>query len=323
MSPNFSKRQDNANFTCPLGGNWYACASDSVSKFVGCCTSDPCTNGCFQGNTFSAGLNPTIYGKLPDASCEIGSSFYTCTSGITFWGCCKTNPCANNSTCAGGDLTPAFMARPEQFSAYVTASTSSSPTASATASNSPSNSDESSSNGAIIGGAVGGGIGGALIIGALIWFLCRRRKQRNQQYAAAPIGDTAHPAGREKGNATNSNYYDGQSPPPTYTSPNPNMYPASPHTPKNNPYQQYAYISEAPQELPGDNHSSSAGNRYSELPAGPSNTSRFSELPAGAAPTSAELESPQTSPTPLQTEFRRDLAKIEPGPSNGDEIARH
>jgi hypothetical protein len=159
----------------------YACGA-GTSKFVGCCTSDPCSNGCVQGNIRQGGFKVEAHGQFPDASCGASSDFYTCTAGTTFWGCCKSNPCSNTpaATCKEGDLVPAFLERPEQFNAYAP---SSSPSPSSTA-------DSGSSNGAVIGGAIGGGLGGAIIIGVLIFFFCRRRK-RNQQAAHPEVGATA------------------------------------------------------------------------------------------------------------------------------------
>lgn len=235
--------------------------------------------------------------------------------------CCKSDPCSTtDAVCPKGNLVPAFMERTEQFNFYTSATKS----------------DGGSSNAATIGGAVGGGVGAALLIGLLIWFLCRRKKQRKQQYTVGAVTDPADPNGREKAGATDSTYYGLQSrtfisgtysvekltlgtAPPTYTSPNPNMYSDSPHTPKDGHYQ-YAHISDTPQELPGNNHDSLGQNRFSELPAESSNTHRYSELPDNAALRTAELESPQTSPQPLQTEFRRDVAKTGLG---GDENTRH
>jgi hypothetical protein len=139
----------------------YACKTGS--HFVGCCTQDPCTNGCFQGNLRAGGLNISSYGKVPDASCGSASQFYTCTAGSSFWGCCKSNPCTANPACPPVNLVPAFMERPEQFAAYAPAA-------------SP---QKKSSHGAAIGGGVGGGIV-ALLIGVLIFLYCRRKKRNSQ-----------------------------------------------------------------------------------------------------------------------------------------------
>lgn len=80
--------------------------------------------------------------------------------------------------------------------------------------------------------------------------------------------------------------------------------------PNKDPYQQrYANVANGPQELPGE--VPSAEHRFSELPAGSSSSTgnyRASELPAGATRAS-ELESPQTSPRPVQSGFSTDLAK--------------
>lgn len=75
-------------------------------------------------------------------------------------------------------------------------------------------------------------------------------------------------------------------------------------------YHQYASHADGPQELAGSS-TSPVENRYSELPADiPSSmgNNRYSELPAEATRVS-ELESPQTSPRPLQGGFSSDMAK--------------
>ncbi|OAL06171.1 hypothetical protein IQ06DRAFT_301213 [Phaeosphaeriaceae sp. SRC1lsM3a] len=289
----------NITFTCPSGGKWYTCPSGS---FVGCCGVDPCSNGCKQGDLQPGGFPLADHGTFSDASCETGSNFWTCapSASQTFWGCCKSNPCNNTpaATCRQGDLTPAFLGSPEKKAAYLGA-------------------DEQGgkkSNGAVIGGAIGGGLGAAIIIGVLIFFFCRRRK-RNQKVAHAESGANASTPMMKDGFQDNNRLSTqfGQSPPPTYSSPDPNFY-QSMSPAKGNPYQpsqqMYGHEGAAPQELPAE-LASPAQNRYSELPAEASSSgaNRYSELPAGATQTTAELESPQTSPRPMQTEFSHDMAK--------------
>ncbi|KAH7381691.1 hypothetical protein BKA66DRAFT_122148 [Pyrenochaeta sp. MPI-SDFR-AT-0127] len=288
------------DFHCPAGGKWYGCAAGS--RFVGCCTSDPCTNGCVQGNIRPGGYNISHHGEWPDASCGSASNFFTCSAGDSFWGCCKSNPCAATppATCAQGDLVPAFLERPEQFNAYASASPSSTPQPSS-----------KSNTGAIAGGVVGGVVGLA-IIGAIIFFVLRKQR-RNPQPNNNDMGAAAMvPMMKEKPDERLSAQYGGQSPPPTYSTPNPdqgyyqNMDPVKGH----HSYHQYASVADGPQELPAEVLPSSA-NRYSELPGDASNstaTHRFSELPAETT-RATELESPRTSPTPLQTEFATDMAK--------------
>ncbi|KAF1913918.1 hypothetical protein BDU57DRAFT_558850 [Ampelomyces quisqualis] len=289
------------NFTCPAGGEWYACGA-STSKFVGCCTSDPCSNGCVQGNIRQGAFDVAGHGKFPDASCGSSSNFFTCAADTTFWGCCKSDPCTNTpaATCKEGDLVPAFMERPEQFNAYAP---SSSPGAS-------SSSDGGSSNSAVIGGAVGGGLGGAIIIGVLIFFFCRRRR-RNPQVVHPEVGATASTPMMKEGFESRHSAQYGQSPPPTYSSPSPyfyqNMSGGKGHTYQHNS-QKYGHEGNVPQELQAETISPAA-NRYSELPANASSHTAniVSELPAGTAQATAELESPQVSPRPLQVELSRQI----------------
>ncbi|OAL57014.1 hypothetical protein IQ07DRAFT_582281 [Pyrenochaeta sp. DS3sAY3a] len=283
------------DFHCPLGGKWYACSTGS--KFVGCCTSDPCgSTGCVQGNVRSGGYNISHYGEWPDASCGAASDFYSCSAGDTFWGCCKSNPCAATpaATCPQGDLVPAFLERPEQFSVYASASSTPTPEA-----------NSKSNTGAIAGGVVGG-VAGLAIIGALIFFLLRRQK-RNKHEDHSEAAAAAQPMmNNEKPDERHSTQYGGLSPPPTYSAPTQSYYQHP--DPSKSHYQQYANMADGPQELPAELASPNE-NRFSELPAsGPSSGHRFSELPADAT-RATELESPQTSPRPLQTEFATDMAK--------------
>lgn len=84
-------------------------------------------------------------------------------------------------------------------------------------------------------------------------------------------------------------------------------------SPKDQYHNQYAQHAVAPQELPAEMESP-VPNRFSELPAEASSSAannRYSELPAGSSSVAhtSELESPQTSPRPLQSEFQNDMAK--------------
>lgn len=135
--------------------------------------------------------------EWPDASCGSASDFYACSAGDSFWGCCKQNACAATppATCAQGDLVPAFMERPEQFSAYATAT--------ATPKSSKSN------TGAIAGGVVGG-LFALVIIGVLIFFFLRK-KRRAQNMEGDETGAARVPMMNEKPDARSSAQYGGQS----------------------------------------------------------------------------------------------------------------
>ncbi|KAE8831561.1 hypothetical protein PTNB73_07110 [Pyrenophora teres f. teres] len=203
------------------------------------------------------------------------------------------------------------MDRPEQLQAYVSASSTDASTPSTPgASASPKADTSSKSNtGAIVGGVVGGVfvIG---IIGALILFFLRRRRNRKREegYMGAATMVPMMNAEKHNGNS-NSVQYDA---PPTYSSPEQNYQQGFPVKGQQS-YHQFASHASEPQELPADVTPPRA-QRYSELPAEISqgvDNRRFSELPAGAnEPTRpSELESPETSPRPQQTEFPNDMAK--------------
>ena len=213
---------------------------------------------------------------------------------------------------------PAFLERPEQFKVY--ASVSASPT--------PASSSKSNT-GAIVGGVVGGVVVLA-IIGAIMFFVLRRR--RNQKPAEGEMGAAAMmPMMKgEKGHGSrDSVQYGGQSrtfsriftlrhmltfetAPPTYSAPVQDPYQSMSPSKGQNSYHQYAQNAAEPQELPAE-IPAPAEHRYSELPAIASHGTdnrRYSELPAeSTAGRAAELESPQISPRPLQSEFSNDMAK--------------
>ena len=111
-----------------------------------------------------------------DGSCGQASNFYSCTAGDSFWGCCKSNPCAATppATCPSDDLVPAFMDQDYQFSTF---------SSSGNATPSPS---QKKNAGAIAGGVVGGLLG-FLIIGALV-FIFLRKKRRGQTQSVETVG---------------------------------------------------------------------------------------------------------------------------------------
>ena len=256
----------------------------------------------------------TLRAEWPDGTCGIASDFWTCSAGDSFWGCCKSDPCKSTTpgTCPPGNLAPALMDQPMQFTVY----------ASGTAA--PATSSKSNT-GAIAGGVVGGVVGLALI-GALIFFLLR--KKRNQKAAEGDLGAAAMvPMGNEKNGGSPSSQIGGQSrmwpsrlrlylvlmnlaAPPTYSAPIQDYYQNMAPNKGHQSYHQYASHADGPQELQGSS-TSQAQNRYSELPADASSAManhRVSELPADATRIS-ELESPDVSPRPPQSGFSTDMAK--------------
>ena len=112
-----------ASITCPRDGSkWYACSTGSM--FVGCCKLNPCENGCEAEFVGSALLTKEAFGRLPEANCSSGSTFYSCGAGNTddtyYWGCCKSYPCFGYQIgCPAGDNGRAFMKYSYQLSEYL------------------------------------------------------------------------------------------------------------------------------------------------------------------------------------------------------------
>ncbi|EWC45262.1 hypothetical protein DRE_05989 [Drechslerella stenobrocha 248] len=165
---------------CPNGGKWYAC-SELTFGFVGCCTVNPCTSvGCAVGNLRAASLGDIAYGSAPDQACQAGGQFFTCT-GPSFWGCCKTNPCASGVGCPQDSVAPAALVESPDNPFRATATTGSGSRGSSTSSGSDGGSG--TPTGAIVGGVVGG-VALLAIIGVLIWYL---RRKKVVEETAAPV----------------------------------------------------------------------------------------------------------------------------------------
>ncbi|KAF2707306.1 hypothetical protein K504DRAFT_535823 [Pleomassaria siparia CBS 279.74] len=285
--------------SCPSGGEWYACSGTSVSNFVGCCSSDPCSTGCSQGNTKAGSFDPTYNVTAPDASCGTASNFYTCNSGTkTFWGCCKTNPCQQQQTCPDGDLVPAFMDRNEQFIAY----TGASKTTTSTPSSTPTSEVQSPQTVVIIAGAVGGGLGLAAIVAILIFCLCRRKNRSKYSRVALETSpsDTTPMDNQYSRHASKHSDTLSQYPCPSpFVSPNPNSYPSSSAF-----GYQFEHNSQHIQELPAELYPSmlkptSEARRYSELPASTATDLRGSASPSTVSESTADIHiTPQTSSNP-------------------------
>ncbi|KAL6716127.1 hypothetical protein ACLMJK_005693 [Lecanora helva] len=215
------QRRQSISPTCPSGGSWYACATDT--RFVGCCQgTDVCSHGCSAGNLKPASFQPSDYDKLKDQECDAGSLWYTCqVTRPPFMGCCKTNPCS--SGCPSGDLTAGFLSSNPAIAAVflssgaasssasaVSSSTSSSLTSTSASSSvttssttvsaasqtsspapvgtsvvvstTPTNAPTTHKNtGAIAGGAVGGVAGLVLMVSLLAFFFRRRASQSRKQ----------------------------------------------------------------------------------------------------------------------------------------------
>jgi hypothetical protein len=160
--------------------------------FQGCCTSNPCSDGCPPNNLFAAGLPAGGVAATNElnAKCPSGSNWFTCvdqTPAGSFQGCCKSNPC-NALGCPRADLVAAQFN--STITAAATASTSTSstsaptttPTTSGTAITVPISSNVTSSHPnitPIIAGVVVGGVVLIALFGFLFWYLRDRKRKAN------------------------------------------------------------------------------------------------------------------------------------------------
>ena len=214
--------------SCPQGGDWYACTTGPLPRFVGCCGSDPCVSGC--SDLKPASLGSLQYGSFPDQGCRPGFKFYTCsmtTSSDSFFGCCANNVCSDRN-CTGG---PAFLKdgdNPFVASVTTTAAASSttstiqaSTTLSTAASSNPaavtstatqgaepsaspmSTAENSQTNIPAIAGGTVGGIAALAIIAALLLLRCHRNMRHSRKHQSSTIdGWLANPLAKAPGMTT-------------------------------------------------------------------------------------------------------------------------
>ncbi|KAL4874703.1 hypothetical protein BJY04DRAFT_175301 [Aspergillus karnatakaensis] len=173
------------NFTCPAGGTWYTCQDPPY--FVGCCSSDPCTNvsprstsPCPDGGLYPASFNPAIFNSFLPNTCigEENANWFTCNfTTPPFLGCCLTNPCANGS-CPQSDLVQAAWTAEgggvDQFVLFRDEGSSSNDTTG------DDGDDSGGDSGGLSAGAIAGIVVGVValiaVLLALWWFLRRKKK---------------------------------------------------------------------------------------------------------------------------------------------------
>jgi hypothetical protein len=293
---------------CPSGGTWWACGTGTY--FVGCCTRNPCQITCAAGDLYPAGFDPVYHGNFSDASCGSGVSFWTCTAGNTFLGCCKANPCSATG-CSRDNLAPSFLNTEDlriEYGAIAAPSSSSttrsSSTSSATTSGTASAATivphkDSSPTAAIAGGTAGGVLVLSIIIGLLVYYFCHAKKSRKGHEESMSRRQSDLPAMMA---AHDQNQ--GMHPPdipPSYMSPKPGNFYAPQAGQYHDQHSQYQYTP-APQELPIEPGSPTFLSRKPVA----GHQRNVSEL-SGDTAIRSELETPLGSPhgksqfTPLST----------------------
>ncbi|KAL6812466.1 hypothetical protein J3E69DRAFT_371341 [Trichoderma sp. SZMC 28015] len=85
------------DFSCPRGGSYYVC-EDQPTRFVGCCTINPCITSsglCPDNNLEPLSFNPDAYDQIRGQNClDTGYQWYVCRdSSPPFLGCCSQDAC--------------------------------------------------------------------------------------------------------------------------------------------------------------------------------------------------------------------------------------
>ena len=167
MSGHLVRRSD-LQPSCPQGGTYYAC--DYGSRFLGCCTSNPCDKGCPTGGLHVMTFN-TQYTLKAAGACAAGAQWWRCPNmSSAFIGCCRINACKNNG-CPSANLTGAILPGNTQQKAPFK----------------PFNTAPSSSNKTAIIGGVCGAIGGLIILVVLLaaWRWRKARLSRRDHQATS------------------------------------------------------------------------------------------------------------------------------------------
>ncbi|OJJ59791.1 hypothetical protein ASPSYDRAFT_88693 [Aspergillus sydowii CBS 593.65] len=172
---------NSCTFTCPAGGTWYVCPS--APYFIGCCSSDPCSNTNSNNTSpcpdvYPATFETDIFERFAPNNCIDVSSenWFTCNfTDPPFVGCCASNPCATTDGCPKDDVRAAAWSssRTDQFTLFQDVDR---------------DKDEDEDGDGLGGGAIAGIVVGcvaAVVIGlALVWWVLRRRKGKKDRDAA-------------------------------------------------------------------------------------------------------------------------------------------
>lgn len=135
--PGYLLPRANLQPSCLAAGSFYTC--DYSSRFLGCCTNDPCDDGCPADKVRLITYN-TGFTRPSPGLCSAGSFWYKCPKTDPLFGCCRREACWS-----GGFL-----------DANLTAATLSADSQAKDPWSSSGKPSKGENTGAIVGGVVGG-----------------------------------------------------------------------------------------------------------------------------------------------------------------------
>lgn len=190
-------------FTCPAGGTWYVCPDEPY--FVGCCSSDPCSNTNSNNtspcpNIHPASFDTAIYDSFVPNNCidTTSDNWYTCNStDVPFIGCCASNACAESTGCPEDDVRAAAWSssREDQFTLFQDANP-----------NDDNSSGDDGLGGGAIAGIVVGSVAAVVIVIALAWWFLRRRKAQRQDTLTRKSSGNQYPPSPYQGTLSFSRF---------------------------------------------------------------------------------------------------------------------
>ncbi|KAL4956648.1 hypothetical protein BDW69DRAFT_76010 [Aspergillus filifer] len=196
----------NCHFTCPRGGTWYVCPDEPY--FVGCCSSDPCTNSnttspcpdVYAASYDASAFGGTIFNSIRPNTCidRPNTNWFTCNfTSPPFIGCCASNPCSEG--CPDDDVLQASWSssRNDQYQLFRDLESD----------NDESDSGSDGLSGGAIAGIVVGVVCGVVILAAALWFWRRKKNAatRGGKFGFTPDGGRGVPVSGE-GEVQNSHF---------------------------------------------------------------------------------------------------------------------
>lgn len=175
---------------CDVGGTWYSCAEENLAtNFIGCCTTNPCTAGCPDGNYTRAFLAADVnaakffYG-LNDSSMSFSMPYTTTTSTSAQSSGSTTIPFPSSLEFTSGTTSSSSMTNPSSTTSQSSISSPSIPYATSTSGPQAAETAYTPGTSVVVGSTVGG-VATLILIIALIAYHVRRKATSRRRHLDA------------------------------------------------------------------------------------------------------------------------------------------